>query len=235
MSAPFVFHPDIIVEVTSVCDRQCSGCYAPNLLSKEDPEVLFRAKPELFLSPEKLRATLSQMNANHPTGIQSISLRGGEPSRHPGLPAILSVANSFSSEVYLETHGRWILTANSDNAILSTCKSNGTYIKLSFDRMHGMDAPTLQKSVELLSEHHVRWMVAITEANLADFQRTRGLCPWVADDRIIFQTKVTRGEDLIQPKLGVIHLDGSVSNSLKNMLPPSNPNIFQNHRVEAAL
>jgi radical SAM superfamily enzyme YgiQ (UPF0313 family) len=43
------FIPDVIVEVTRACDRQCKGCYAPNILigSAIPSDVL--SQPGLFL------------------------------------------------------------------------------------------------------------------------------------------------------------------------------------------
>lgn len=210
------FRPDVIVEVTSVCDRQCAGCYAPNLISKEAPETLARLNPALFLSPDYLKSALCSLKAKSAEDIQSIAFRGGEPSLHPQLPALMSVARSFVDTVYLETHGRWIAFADSANAILNACEETGATIKISFDRMHGLDAATLKEITGKLTARGIRWLIAITETTMQDFQAMRELCFWATDASFLFQPKVTRAEDLMRPKHAVIHVDGHISGLLNS-------------------
>ena len=67
------FTPELIVEATTVCDRACNGCYAPNVVSKEDATLLLKNSPSLFLTQEKLASTLSLL----PEIPRNISVRGG--------------------------------------------------------------------------------------------------------------------------------------------------------------
>ena len=214
MKEALSFRPDVIVEVTSVCDRQCAGCYAPNLISKEAPEALARLNPALFLSADNLKSALCRLMANSVDDIQSIAFRGGEPSLHPRLPALLSIARSFVKTVYLETHARWISLDDAPNPILEACEKNGSTIKISFDRMHGLEATELKAITDALTKRGIGWLIAITEGTDRDFQAMRDLCFWAENSSFIFQPKVTRSEDLIRPKHAVIHVDGRISNFL---------------------
>jgi len=203
------FHPDLIVEVTGVCDRACAGCYAPNLISKYSPEDLFREKPEMFLMSEGLNATLTEMKAN----IDSIALRGGEPSRHPYLSNLLRVAHKHSRNVYVETHGRWILN-NGESELLQVCAELGTILKISFDRMHGLSSDELKGIINRISKEQAAFLIAITEATDEDFLKTRALCDWVPDENIIHQKKAKSLHELIEPRIGVVKLSGKLARTL---------------------
>ncbi|WP_208349518.1 hypothetical protein [Pseudaestuariivita rosea] len=75
----FCFDPELIVEVTSVCDLNCPGCYSPTLRTTEKPEITFAQYPDMFMLPRTLAQALFSL---HPAP-RRLSLRGGEPSRHP--------------------------------------------------------------------------------------------------------------------------------------------------------
>ena len=100
------FCPDLIVEVTSICDRACSGCYALNIVSKKSKMAVYEQFQNLFLDSTVFSARLGEIADS----AQTISFRGGEPTRHPFLSRLLELtADKTDSKIYLETHGRWVL------------------------------------------------------------------------------------------------------------------------------
>ena len=204
------FQPDLIVEVTGVCDRACSGCYAPNMISKFSPVELYRVKPEMFLTSDRLDDVLSGLKSN----ADSIAIRGGEPSRHPYLTDILRIAHKKAKQVYVETHARWVLDESQAANILTVCSDLGTTIKVSFDSMHGLSANDLKAITDRLSTAKIQWVVAITENTEDKFLAIRALCPWVLDNRIIFQKKAASLHELIEPRIGIIKLNGNLSRTL---------------------
>jgi len=204
------FNPDLIVEVTGVCDRACAGCYAPNLISQFTPEELFLTKPEMFLTTKQLTTTLTELTSKP----ESIALRGGEPSRHPFLTDLLDVAHKYSRNVFVETHGRWILNKTESAHIIQTCAKLGTVLKISFDRMHGLSADELLAITNRLTQGSVDWVIAITEINENEFTMTRNLCDWIPTEKIIYQKKASSLHDLIEPRIGVIKLNGNLSRTL---------------------
>ena len=211
------FKPDLIVEVTSVCDRRCSGCYAPNVVSKNDAEALYKQSPSLFLTTEKLEVALKN---NLHLQMSSIALRGGEPSRHPKLIELIKAVRAFSkSDVFVETHGRWILE-NTDSTLdlLKVCKDTDTILKISFDKMHGLKSEKLKDILDRISLHSVRYAIAITENSEIEFSVTRELCSFVPNDKIIYQPKATASQELIQPRLGVINVAGHLSRQVTSHL-----------------
>lgn len=217
MNSNRCFAPDLIVEATSVCDRQCPGCYAPNVVSRESPLKLLANRPDLFLAPERLEEALINLSPASSTW-QTIGIRGGEPTRHPGLPDILRcLAKHSPATLYLETHGRWLLAGSeSDNqqSLLEAMKDTRTVIKISFDQMHGLSPMALREITSALDQHDIAWCVAITEAREAAFMIARILCDWVSDDRIIFQEKVTTAQKLIRPHSAVIRTNGQLASEV---------------------
>ena len=204
------FNPDIITEVTAVCDRACSGCYAPNLLSKFSPNEMYATKPELFLKPATFQAILNSVSSK----IDTISLRGGEPSRHPYLQELIKIAHQSSDSVYIETHARWILESATQSELLECCQALGTIIKISFDKMHGLSSSELRAITDKLSSIGINWAIAITELNEADFLKTRNLCDWAKSDQIIYQKKALSSDELVKPIIGVIKLNGTLAKTL---------------------
>lgn len=202
------FRPDLIVEVTSVCDRACPGCYAPNLISKRKGEDLLRLNPKLFLSAPALSLALSQMSR-----LDMMTFRGGEPSKHPALDELLRIARQYCSSIFLETHGRWIL--NEDGAdLLSVCRDLGIILKVSFDKMHGLSREDLRAISTKLSKLGIRHCVAITESTFEEFLKMRGECQWLEDHEVIYQKKASQLKELVRPKIGVLKVDGTLMGNL---------------------
>jgi len=215
------FAPDLIVEATSVCDRQCPGCYAPNVVSRESPLKLLAERPDLFLAPERLEEALLKLS---PASLnwQTIGVRGGEPTRHPRLPDLLRCLGKHSpATLYLETHGRWLLAGSeSDNqqSLLEAMRDTRTVIKISFDQMHGLSPMALREITGVLDRHAIDWCVAITEAREAAFMIARILCDWISDDQIIFQEKVTTAQRLIRPHSAVIRTNGQIASEVSTRI-----------------
>lgn len=206
------FQPDLIVEVTGACNRACSGCYAPNVVAKDATEV-FAKRPELFLKTEDLNNALSEISP-----VEIASIRGGEPTLHPELPSIINMVATRAKEVFLETHARWLMA---DDFIpymnlLKAIAENGIIVKISFDKMHGLKAEELQRITHFLKWHDVDFRIAITEASLADYIATRSLCSFVKDEKIIYQPKVTRAEELVKPTVGTINVRGELKATLNH-------------------
>ena len=207
------FEPDLIVEATSVCDRQCPGCYAPNVVSRESPLKLLADRPDLFLAPARLEEALRQLPTPSDTILQTIGIRGGEPTRHPALHEILRVLTGHSpnADLYVETHGRWILDECDERAaLLNSMIETRTIVKLSFDRMHGLSTGALQIMTRTLDAAGIRSCIAITEPDEASFAAARESCAWISDDRIIFQKKAGAKDGLVRPKYAVIRPNGRI-------------------------
>ena len=218
----FEFRPEVIVEVTMVCDRACSGCYAPNLISHDDPEISLRRHPELFLKPDALRERLSELTTSTARQLTSISFRGGEPTRHPKLPALIDEALRFTRQLFIESHARWVLpqrgAATSFGALMKALARRRAVLKISFDSMHDMSARELRDLTQYLDRNRVNWLVAITEPDRERFDEQRVRCDWIPDSKIVFQTKAVRSSDLYVPPLGVIRPDGKHFSSLSTRL-----------------
>ncbi|MCX4244098.1 hypothetical protein [Paraliomyxa miuraensis] len=199
------FTPDLIVEVTTVCDRACPGCYSPTLRTREDPAVVLAQNPELFLSPQTLEDALQGLGEP----VNGLSLRGGEPSRHPLLSALVEVSRRWTYTVWVETHARFLLHDNQYAAgWLETLHRTESIVKISYDRMHRLKAEQLRVVIDALEQSRVRWMIAITEPDHESFARTRAECAWIDDEHVIFQHKVTDHRLLVQPRLGTIDVAG---------------------------
>jgi integrase len=98
------FQPDLIVEVTGACNRACDGCYAPNVVAK-DAASIYETRPEIFLKALSLKHALSEIS----TPVRIASVRGGEPTLHPEIVTLLRIAAIHADQVFLETHGRWLM------------------------------------------------------------------------------------------------------------------------------
>lgn len=207
-----IFNPDLIIEATSVCDRACPGCYAPNVVATGPAENIYQASPDLFLIPEALLIALQKLNSKMPLA----TFRGGEPTRHPEIGVLLSIARIYASSVYLETHGRWLLPENNEahQALIETIAMRQIMVKISFDKMHGLTSEELRKITQYLDMKKISYLVAITEKNEQEFLNTRSLCQWVNDSAIIFQKKAVTLTELVVPKYGVIGINGTINNNL---------------------
>ncbi len=206
------FQPDLIVEVTGACNRACSGCYAPNVVAKDSTEV-FAKRPELFLKTEALNDVLSEM-----VPVEIASIRGGEPTLHPELPSIINMVAIRAKEVFLETHARWLMEENFIPylGLLKAIKDNGTIVKISFDKMHGLKAEELQRITHFLNWHDVDFRIAITEPTLADYMETRSLCGFIKDEKIIYQSMAISADELVKPTVGTINVRGELKATLNH-------------------
>lgn len=225
------FNPDVIVETTSVCDRACVGCYAPNVVSRESTKTLLKARPELFLSPEKFKISLEHM----PAGLGTASFRGGEPTRNPALPDLIKIASKFFAKIFIETHGQWILGTTENQELFDAIQETGAILKLSFDKMHGLSRETLSKITRRLDSLDIAWCVAITETKAEEFFQIRMDCYWVPDSQIIFQKKAVEATQLVSPKFGVIKMDGSWHNGLSTKWKASEPTLEKASSLGIAL
>lgn len=222
------FIPDLIIEVTSVCNRSCSGCYAPNLLSKRSPAQLLLESPELFLSPSSLASALATLGVSGIAPLSVLAIRGGEPSLHPQLEQLLRMVAPNADHIYLETHARWLLAGEGESLsvqallLLEACRQTGVQLKISFDRMHGLSLSSLKEMIRVAEKFQVRWCIAITEtrSQLEEFMKS---CSWLPMDRVFFQEKAFAAEELVLPHLGVIHTNGSISKTLNSRFQPKTP------------
>lgn len=209
-----LFRPDLIVEATSVCDRACIGCYAPNVVSKKSSHELFVSNPSLFLVPEKLAQAISNLDLSG----KVVSIRGGEPTRNPLLPELLSVLMKQSCKPYLETHGRWILTENERNSLFDAIKANQTNVKLSFDSMHGTSIAQIETMITVLRANSIRFSVGITESAQDLFLKSLQELKHLHIDEVYFQPKATSADSLIKPEIGVVGVDGLLKKTLNSKL-----------------
>ncbi len=209
------FQPDLIIEVTSACNRSCSGCYAPNVVSNKSAEELIKKEPGLFLNVRSLENEIIFWEERLP---DVISVRGGEPSLHPDLPAILKLLKYFGKKVVLETHGRWLLPENREtySFLIQAAIENSITIKISFDSMHGLKAEQLNLMTSFLETQNLDFLIAITEKTVQDFSETKALATWIEDSKFIFQEKATSEKELIKPVLGVIGVSGKLKGELKS-------------------
>lgn len=205
------FQPDLIVEVTGACNRACEGCYAPNVVAK-DAAAVFKKRPELFLKTLSLKKAISQIE----TFVGIVAVRGGEPSLHPKISALLKVAATRAEKVYLETHGRWLIAEEffPYNGLLETIKKYKIIVKISYDKMHGLKPDELQRMTHLLRWHDVDYRIAITEATLTDYIVTRASCSGIEDSKIIYQPKAMSADELVKPTLGTINVRGELKKNL---------------------
>jgi organic radical activating enzyme len=209
------FQPDLIIEATAVCDRQCAGCYAPNVISREAPLEMLVRRPDLFLAPAILQAALQSHLQQRSTPVQVVGIRGGEPTRHPHLTDILSeIRSNTNAAIYLETHGRWLLSDTPNTELLTTLAAHHAIVKLSFDRMHGLAADELRDLTRRLDQSGVAWCVAITEQDETAFYKTRATCSWIDDNQLFYQPKVGSAAALLRSECRVISVSGQLSGGL---------------------
>ncbi len=209
------FQPDLIVEVTAACNRSCAGCYAPNVVTNKPASDLYAGRPELFLSIVNLNRAFGNLST-----IPYISaVRGGEPSLHPKLATLLLMIKRHSHFVYLETHARWLLPENvkAHKDLIEAIKALGVIVKISFDKMHGLNTEDLHKITQFLDWNEIDFRIAITEPSLAEFSVTRSLCSWIPSEKIIYQPKAKSNSELVIPNLGVIAVTGEFRGNLSNI------------------
>lgn len=207
------FSPDLVVEVTSACNRACNGCYAPNVVSNKSAEELIVKDPSLFINLNKLRDLINGWTTFQP---EVLSIRGGEPSLHPLLPNIIFELTKFNSEIYLETHGRWLLEKDktSYSALINALVMSQATVKISFDSMHRLNPTDLKVMTDYLSVVGIKFAIAITEKTDAELLASRNQCSWVSDDKIYFQHKAEISEELIKPSIGVVNVRAELVENL---------------------
>lgn len=209
------FQPDLIIEATSTCDRHCPGCYAPNAISSQNALQLLTEKPQWFLSVMALEKAFQSLSTEADLSTRTISVRGGEPTRHPRLFELLKTLRARTKGmIYLETHGRWVSSAEVNTVLLDAIAETNAIVKISFDQMHGLSSAALQEITTSLDQRGVSWCVAITESTDADFARARSQCAWVTNDQIFFQEKARTSEGLVRPTIAAISVEGRISASV---------------------
>jgi len=210
------FLPDLIVEVTRACDRQCRGCYAPNVLLDAATTGDANLPEGLFLTEQALASHLAVLD-HHDQRAGIVAIRGGEPSLHPRLPALIGIAADFADQVFIETHGRWLSSVSPGSRqteILQACRDTGAVLKISFDHMHGLSEGKIKPLLRTVELHGVAWILAVTEKSQADALEFLSAAPWINQDQVIFQAKAERASELIKPRLGVISPSGRLSGAL---------------------
>ena len=214
------FSPDLIVEVTTACNRSCSGCYAPNVVTTTDPRTLIERNPEYFFSVEKIKSMVKEWAHGL---LQTISLRGGEPSVHPYLGCLAEELSKIGSDIIIETHGRWLLenSRHKYSDLISKLKEIGTIIKISFDSMHGLSSKELSSIVEFLDSQDIRVLIAITEFSIEEFLNVKEQIPPHITAPIIYQKKAASIDALIKPRIGVINVNGILNQTLTSKLAPT--------------
>ena len=228
-----MFQPDLIIEATATCDRACAGCYAPNVtVAKSDAAVFYSEHPELFLNPNVVETSLSAL----PRTPTLISIRGGEPTQHPELAAIIQSCLKHAKTVVLETHGRWLLPKDVAHykALLPVLMQSNVVIKLSFDQMHGLSVDDLKTITDILGFNNLQYLIAITEPDDASLRSSRARCSWIPDDNIVYQPKAATLKDLTAPPLGVLTVKGSLVRTLtvkQTFLAISNVNNREESRL----
>jgi len=204
------FCPDLIVEVTSICDRACSGCYANNIISSKSKLETLQKFPKLFVDPAALNISMANLEIYPMT----VSFRGGEPTRHPLLNQIIKETFELTgAQLYLETHGRWLIESP-DPDLVDTLNETKSTVKISFDKMHEIGVESLRAMTKCLDSNGVQFVVAITEEDSPTFMDTRVKCNWVPDSKIIFQKKTKKISELPSPPIGVINCAGILTKSL---------------------
>lgn len=206
----FTFEPDLIVEVTNGCNMSCKGCYAPNVLS---------SSKKINLKMKNLSSNLLEHNWNFKKKLKIISVRGGEPTLNPEIKEILNFLSEKSDQVFLETNGLWIR----DNLdLLETIQENGTIIKLSFDKMHSSNSIAKLSTIETLEHLRINFCIAITASNVDEFQtELKSINSFRKVTNIYWHKKATSIDQLIQPKFGVIDVQGSLKSSVSNKFEKS--------------
>lgn len=208
------FTPDLVIEATSVCDRACVGCYAPNVVSKKSSMDLLSSNPSLFLFPENLSRTVSELSLIG----KLVSVRGGEPTRNPLLPELLAVLAKSSPRIYLETHGKWLSSLQEREILLEALRATKSIVKVSFDSMHGTCVEELAEMIATLRENGIRFSVAITESSHELFLKSVETIESLKIEEIFFQNKATTQEALVKPSIGVVGVDGRLRATLSSKL-----------------
>lgn len=210
------FSPELIIESTQLCDKKCKGCYASNLVSTKSSLEIQKSQPDFFLDISKLEECILGLSLKNKI---KISVRGGEPSLHPQIAELLKCAVLYSSELYLETHGNWIINSRKSEQytnLIQAISKTKTIVKISFDSMHGTNQNSIREIISSLYQSNISYKVAITEYTLEEFLIQRKLVDWIDDSNIIYQKKALTHEELVKPIYGVIKTNGELSKTLNS-------------------
>lgn len=196
------FKPDLIIEVTNVCNKNCKGCYASN--------VDLNSGKESNLSPELLNLSLQSLLILEE--LNTISIRGGEPTLNQDIDKIILRLEKFSfDKIYLETNGDWI---QENSPLLLKLENSKVIIKLSTDKMHAIPAQIITKRVDLLKKYKLNFLLAVTDESLEKcIEFVTEHYPNV-NAPFIFQKKAYSTNELIQPTYGVLNSKGVLSKTL---------------------
>lgn len=209
------FQTNLIIEVTSACNRSCSGCYAPNVVSSASARELMNEKPNLFLDVKAVESLVMFWDQDLP---KTVSIRGGEPSLHPKLPDIFLALKFFAGEIVLETHGRWLLMEQRSEyeSLIQAIVASNIIVKISFDSMHGLKPHQLREMTEFLETMGVSYLIAITEKDAEAYERSKSQVSWIKEEKFIFQVKAFNSESLIKPRFGVLNSRGLLVGGLNS-------------------
>ena len=181
-------------------------------------------KPGLFLNRESLQIALNTLTAGYK--VDTIGIRGGEPSLHPELPTLIKMASNFAKKVFIETHGRWlnlVKPGSLSEHILTECRESGAVLKISFDSMHGISGDRLKHLLDTAEEYRVEWVIAITEETKAEALNISETAPWLSRENVIFQHKAKTSSGLVRPRLGTVTTEGKIQRQLTSKF--ENPKI----------
>lgn len=209
------FSPDLIIEVTSACNRSCVGCYAPNVILKSgnlDTEYL----KTISLSMTSIEKALTAIGDDLAKSAV-IAIRGGEPTLNPDLPQILTLLPT-NSKKFLETNGNWILShvlpVAQKDTLLNSLVHSKTCLKISYDTMHKSRPEQLRQQIEFLKQKGIAWCLAITAAREDDCLPLLAEIPFINTNLVFFQRLAHKIDDLVKPSLGVIDTKGNFKTSV---------------------
>jgi|GEM_PF-790661 len=207
------FEPDLIIEVTNLCDRQCHGCYAPNTINPDGAE---------FLDSLGLNSAVKKLPPSYRGNLNKVAIRGGEPSLHPNIGPLLSqIASELKLKrgaLHFETHGRW--NQETEEKLLPYLQDLGVVVKVSFDSMHEVKNEDLESRLSWLKKNDVAFKIAVTEltAELAAEQKATCMerMSFLIYDDFIFQAKATKTKSLVKPSFGIIKSNGEYAKELSS-------------------
>ncbi len=198
------FNPDLVVEVTNVCNKSCPGCYAPNIITtKSNTKTNKNGK---FLRASDLENTWLNI-----PDVDTVAIRGGEPTLNPEILNIISYISTRAKHVYLETNGDWIKDGDD---LINSVKNSNLIVKLSVDSMHGSSIEETRKRIEKLKRHSIKSMIAVTEEDLTTFELFIEMHLSDFEGPILFQRKAKKIQDILKPRIGVLNTQGQLVNTV---------------------